>query len=413
MALFKSTTLSGSTDNVTPANKAWHTALLADLADGYFSNVGHTNAVLMPDTTRQGWAFGPGGAVAPDTYFEREAAGVFAARNAADDAYSIIRGASPVGDNDLITKAFAAAAYVRADGTIPLTGDWNTGLTNGVQVPWLQLDTTYSDGSVEGRLQWNAIDGTAEVGMPGGNVTLQIGQEQLVYCKNTTAAGITNGLAVYISGAVGDRPEIALADASAEHPTDTPIGLATEDIAVNEWGYVTIGGLVRDVDTSAIAEGGIAYLSETSPGGYRATIPDAPNTIAVLGYCIKQNANSGIMLSHMSVQHKVTHMSDVNHVSPSADGQIIAWDQSGAERFELVDHGTPYGNNVKDLGASSMAWKTGYFGTSVIAPILALTDGVAEPDTVSGKAFLYVDTADGDLKVKFGDGTIKTLSTDT
>jgi hypothetical protein len=28
-------------------------------------------------------------------------------------------------------------------------------------------------------------------------------------------------------------------------------------------------------------------------------------------------------------------------------------------------------------------------------------------------AIIYVDTADGDLKVRFGDGTIKTIVTDT
>lgn len=42
-----------------------------------------------------------------------------------------------------------------------------------------------------------------------------------------------------------------------------------------------------------------------------------------------------------------------------------------------------------------------------------LVDGVTAPSTVSGYAGLYVDTADGDLKIKFGDGTVKTIVTDT
>ena len=45
--------------------------------------------------------------------------------------------------------------------------------------------------------------------------------------------------------------------------------------------------------------------------------------------------------------------------------------------------------------------------------ILYLTDGVTAPDTVSGWALIYVDTADGDLKVKFGDGKVTVIAADT
>jgi hypothetical protein len=45
--------------------------------------------------------------------------------------------------------------------------------------------------------------------------------------------------------------------------------------------------------------------------------------------------------------------------------------------------------------------------------IVSINDGITAPDTVSGSAFIYVDTADGDLKVKFGDGIVKTISIDT
>lgn len=44
---------------------------------------------------------------------------------------------------------------------------------------------------------------------------------------------------------------------------------------------------------------------------------------------------------------------------------------------------------------------------------IALTDGITAPGATAGIAKLYVDTADGDLKVKFGDGTVKTIATDT
>lgn len=44
---------------------------------------------------------------------------------------------------------------------------------------------------------------------------------------------------------------------------------------------------------------------------------------------------------------------------------------------------------------------------------LGITDGITAPGTVASVAHIYVDSADGDLKVKFGDGTVKTLATDT
>lgn len=63
--------------------------------------------------------------------------------------------------------------------------------------------------------------------------------------------------------------------------------------------------------------------------------------------------------------------------------------------------------SILPVGSTSADLITGAF------PKIALTDGVAIPTTVIGQAFIYIDTADGDLKIKFGDGTIKTISTDT
>lgn len=44
---------------------------------------------------------------------------------------------------------------------------------------------------------------------------------------------------------------------------------------------------------------------------------------------------------------------------------------------------------------------------------LVLRDGVTAPSVVVGVALIYVDIADGDLKIKFSDGTVKTIVVDT
>lgn len=54
-------------------------------------------------------------------------------------------------------------------------------------------------------------------------------------------------------------------------------------------------------------------------------------------------------------------------------------------------------------------------GTGVVKvqPPLALVDGITAPSVLAGFALIYVDAADGDLKVKFPDGTTKTIVVDT
>ena len=45
--------------------------------------------------------------------------------------------------------------------------------------------------------------------------------------------------------------------------------------------------------------------------------------------------------------------------------------------------------------------------------VLELEDGVSVPATIAGSAQIYVDAADGDLKVTFGDGHTVTLAADS
>lgn len=47
------------------------------------------------------------------------------------------------------------------------------------------------------------------------------------------------------------------------------------------------------------------------------------------------------------------------------------------------------------------------------AQMIRVADGVSAPTAVSGAAFIYVDEADGDLKIKFGDGFTATIQVDS
>ena len=100
------------------------------------------------------------------------------------------------------------------------------------------------------RMQWNEDDGTIDVGM-NDNVMLQVGQEMHYYAKNTSGGDILNGTPVMFTGTLGASGKLtfgkAVADGSA--PAIYMMGVATEDIANNAFGYITSFGKVRGFNT--------------------------------------------------------------------------------------------------------------------------------------------------------------------
>jgi hypothetical protein len=64
-------------------------------------------------------------------------------------------------------------------------------------------------------------------------------------------------------------------------------------------------------------------------------------------------------------------------------------------------------------GALVITGGLGAGGAINVGTFYGMVDGVTAPGTTSGYAKIYVDSADGDLKVKFGDGTVKTIATDS
>ena len=226
--------------------------------------------------------------------------------------------------------AWVPLAYIRSDGSVPLTAPWDA--VYGITTDYIQLDITYADGVFEGRIQWNNEDGTPEVGMPGGTVVGQLLQELLVRVKNTSGAKIDNGFVVALTGASGHRPEVGLADASV-YSKSHAIALATEGIADSQLGFCNIGvGLVRDVDTSAWPPTTALYLSATTPGALTDVMPDAPNTNAEVGFVIYQHATEGSIYFFPNIAPRLIYLSDVDHVAYS-DAQFLRWVAANS-RFE-------------------------------------------------------------------------------
>jgi hypothetical protein len=95
----------------------------------------------------------------------------------------------------------------------------------------------------------------------------------------------------------------------------------------------------------------------------------------------------------------------------------LAWVYNATAASAYMALGPTNTTNALVLHDSGGEVKVGTSGTTgarfAVNGAIALVDGMTAPTATSGFVKFYVDSADGDLKVIFGDGTIKTITTDT
>jgi hypothetical protein len=116
----------------------------------------------------------------------------------------------------------------------------------------------------------------------------------------------------------------------------------------------------------------------------------------------------------------------VNVLAPSANATLTCSAETQFFAGNVFVHTTNLAGAALVAGAyktsieNGTTWTatTGAIGTfettvSFKTPFVKLTDGISAPATEAGRATLFVDSSDGDLKIKFGDGTVKTIVTDT
>ena len=214
--------------------------------------------------------------------------------------------------------------------TIAIDGD----VVLGYPIDYIDFNVEYEDGTQEGRLQWNIEDGTLEVGLPGGTVNLQIGQEMIIRCRNTTGVTIPNGSVIEIIGASGNKPLISLADAS-DLTKISVIGLTTEDIDHNSNGYISTAGFVREVNTNGMVIGEPVWLSPSIPGAYTQTRPTAPDFSFAVGIVIAAHTSTGVLYVGGIPYLPLMAASDVLFDATPADGEYLAYNIANG-RFELT-----------------------------------------------------------------------------
>jgi hypothetical protein len=206
-------------------------------------------------------------------------------------------------------------------------------------------DSIYFSGSgAASRLRWNDTDGTLDLGLKGGNVTLQIGQESVIQVINKTGINLLESeyKAVRIrrvdeGGAQGQRLAIVLAQANNDANSVDTLGLVTENINVNQEGFITDSGLVRNINTTGIlqgetwVDGDVLYLSPTVPGNITKIKPQAPEHSIVIGYVVYSHQNNGKIFVKVDNGYELDELHNVRITTSSlSTGDLLIYDSGSS-----------------------------------------------------------------------------------
>ena len=177
-----------------------------------------------------------------------------------------------------------------------------------------------------------SADGSVIVTAVGSLVDLAVSQTSpssvlVEQVRNSTGATLTKGTAVYISGATGQLPTVSKALATSDATSAQTLGLITTDLANNSNGYVTIIGLVNDLDTSAYTDGAQLYLSPTTAGTLTLTKPYAPQHLVYVAVVAHAHPVHGKLIVKVQNGYEMDELHNVSAQSPS-NGDILVYNTS-------------------------------------------------------------------------------------
>jgi hypothetical protein len=124
------------------------------------------------------------------------------------------------------------------------------------------------------------------------------------------------------TGSVGASGVATAAPATGVTNGQTIIGIAAENIALNGFGLIQTFGELRNVNTSAFADGDILYYNSAVTGGFTTTYPASGPIVTVAAVLNGGSAGGGVITIRVSVTQRITASTGVS-VSQASTGATI------------------------------------------------------------------------------------------
>lgn len=207
----------------------------------------------------------------------------------------------------------------------------------GVTSDYFAADTAATPALAPGMFAWNDSDGTMDLRLKGNNVTLQLGQENVVRVVNKTGSNLLESEYKVVrvrlaseGGAQGQRLSVVLAQGNNDPDSVTTLGVVTENINNNQEGFVTVFGNVSGINTTGSiqgetwVDGDVLYLSPTVPGKLTKIKPAAPDHTVTMGYVVYAHANQGKIFVKVDNGYELGELHNVSVPAPS-NGDILRY----------------------------------------------------------------------------------------
>ncbi len=177
-----------------------------------------------------------------------------------------------------------------------------------------------------------------------------------VYVKNVSGTQIDKGKVVRISGATGDNPLIVTASFLTEGQSANTLGITTQNIPNDDFGYVITEGVLLGVNTNGMSAGQLLYLGEG--GSFTTTPPTAPNHGVRLGEVLRVQQNNGSIYVRVDNGSELGEAHDVVDNSTSASyGDILVksgsvWTNSKTLNGDYTISGSLFISGTTEFGGN-------------------------------------------------------------
>jgi len=305
------------------------------------------------------------------------------------------------------SHAIAADTSILADTASLLIG-------NAEQVSHIDF-AVGGDATVERRLTWNDTDGTLNVGLKGGNVTLQVGQEEVARVVNGTGTNLLEAQyrAVKVIGAQGQRLQVDFAQANSDINSATTLGLVTENINNNQEGFITTQGTVNKVNTTGALQGevwndgDVLYLSATTPGVLTNVKPLTPAHLIVVGFVEYAHQNNGKIYVKVDNGYELEELHDVLITNPT-NGEALVYENGIWINSDVPHISASYAVSSSQAENANTATSASY----AVTASYALNAGAGDSFPYTGSAIISGSlTVIGDTSLQLVNGDNNSVAT--